>query len=239
MSSVARLEDLRAAGGDAYDGPGFRFIEGLMRRATDLGGVAEERLQARADQRLDAFEAEFDAARTEAESAMEAIDAAQADPGGGARDAFDQGDYRAVRRHAGRALRMARDDGRQAAGRRLDRLARQVRARGIAMPAGLRSQLETPPLHARETRTLGDELARMLFRDAAEQARGSLVVARAADGLPEEFGPYNPAALSVQALGLLEAVSPGYLRAFLGGLEELSALKSLPEPPKRSGRRRR
>ncbi len=236
--ATERLETLRAGGGAAYDGPGFRFIEGLVRRAAELDGAAERRLLERARQRLDSFEAELEAARGEATEAMESLESAGVDPKGELRAAFDRGDLRAVLRRADRALRLARDDGARAAQRRQERLARQVRARGIVLPADLRERLDgASPFAAREARTLGDSLAKVLFRDAAEQARSSLVVARATDQLPDEVGPYNAAALSVQALGLMEAISPGYLRAYLAGLEELSALRALPEPPKRRRRR--
>ena len=142
-ASCERLESLRSEGGDAFDGPGFRFIEGLLRRAGGLDGAAAARLSMRATQRLDAFEAEFSAARAEARVALEAVEAAESDPGGHVREAFELGDYRAVRRFAGRALRLAQDDGTQAARRRLARLARQVRARGIALPTELRDKLSS------------------------------------------------------------------------------------------------
>ena len=47
-ASCERLESLRSEGGDAFDGPGFRFIEGLLRRAGGLDGAAAARLSMRA-----------------------------------------------------------------------------------------------------------------------------------------------------------------------------------------------
>ena len=233
-----RLAMLREAGAEAFDGPGFRFIEGLVSRSESLGSAAAERLLGRASVRLEAFEVERKDARALAERSLEALDRADADADGSLRAAFERGDYRSVNRRADRLLRLARDDGSQAARRRLDRLDREARARGLVLPATLRDRLAKPNQDGRAARRVGDELAQLIFRDAAEHARSALVVARASDAVPEEVGPYNAQALSVQALGLLESVSPTYLRALLGGLEELSALRTLPERPKPRRRRR-
>ena len=44
-----------------------------------------------------------------------------------------------------------------------------------------------------------------------------------------QVGPYNPLSLAGQALSLSASLSPDYLQAYLSGLEDLMALKSLPE----------
>lgn len=48
-----------------------------------------------------------------------------------------------------------------------------------------------------------------------------------------EIGPYNPVSLAGRALSLSASLSPDYLQAYLAGLEDLSALRTLPEPSRR------
>ncbi len=239
-----RLEALRAQGAEAFDGPGFRFIEALLERAEGLDGVAGEHLRRRAAERLSAFEAAFASARAEARATLATLDAAEADPEGDFTRAFASGDYGFVRREAPRALRRARTDDVDAARSRVLRLARQARGRGLTLPPPLRARVQAAtadgardPDALAELRTVGDQLARALFREAADHARSALVVARAGDRVAETVGPYNPEALAARTLALVEALSPGYLRATLAGLEDLAALRRLPEP--RRGRRRR
>lgn len=249
-----RLETLRASGAEVFDGPGFRFIETLLERAEGLDGVAGEHLRRRAAERLSAFEAAFASARAEARATLATLDAADADPDGDFARAFASADYGFVRREAPRALRRARTDDADAARARVVRLARQARSRGLTLQPALRASVHavTAPQGAAEAdgvtlsgpaelsalRTVGDQLARALFREAADHARSALVVARASDRVAEDVGPYNPEALAARTLALVEALSPGYLRATLAGLEDLAALRRLPEPKARRRRRR-
>lgn len=238
-----RLEMLRMNGAEVFDGPGFRFIEGLLERAEGLEGVAGEHLRRRAAERLSAFEAAFASGRAEARATLATLDAAEADPDGDFARAFASGDYGFVRREAPRALRRARTDDADAARVRVVRLARQARSRGLTLQPQLRARVHAAtadrPDDVAELRVVGDQLARALFREAADHARSALVVARASDRVAETTGPYNPEALAARALELVEALSPGYLRATLAGLEDLAALRKLPEPKKVSRRRRR
>lgn len=238
MSLDARLRRLEAAGAAAFDGPGFRFVKGLLDRATALGGHAAERLATRAETRLTVFESSFLAAKAEAGSTLETLEAAGADPDGRLRAVFERGDYKALRREAVRALRRARDTTQDDATRRVERLTRQCRAQGLTLSPALRAATQAARSTA-ESRVVGDRLARALFHDAAQHARSALSVARAADALPEQVGMYNPQALVIEALGLMESISPAYLRAVLSGLEDLAYLKALPEPPTGKKRRRR
>ena len=48
-----------------------------------------------------------------------------------------------------------------------------------------------------------------------------------------QVGPYNPISLAGRALSLSASLSPDYLQAYLAGLEDLSALRQLPEPSRR------
>ncbi len=234
----ARLEALRAAGGPAYDGPGFRFVEGLLQRADDLDGAAADHLYARAESRLQRFKADFEAARAEAAATLRTLQAAGADADGTFAGAFAAADYKAISLGARRALRQAQAKGPAAARERARRLARQARSRGVQLDLFVDDGTLEGASEA-EARALGDQLAHALFKDAASHARSALVVARAADNLPDDVGPYNPQALTARALSLMESISPAYLRALLGGLDDLGALKRLAEPKRRGRRRRR
>ncbi|MCA9540912.1 MAG: DUF2894 domain-containing protein [Myxococcales bacterium] len=211
-----RLDTLRAAGAEVFDGPGLRFVAGLLDRADALEGVAAEHLRQRAEARLSQFEARFAAARAEAQVSLAVVQAAGADIDGELAEAFERGDFLHIRHEAPRALRRVETDDADAA-----------RARVVAI------ETEEHPLS--EARAVGDHLARALFREAAEHARSALVVARAGDRVPAETGPYNPEALTARVLALVESVSPTYLRAYLSGLGDLAALRQLPEArrPKR------
>ena len=49
----------------------------------------------------------------------------------------------------------------------------------------------------------------------------------------EQIGMYNPQALAGRALSLTSALSPDYMQSYLSGLEDLMALKRLPESTRR------
>ena len=237
MSGIkARLQRLREAGGPQYDGPGFRFIAGLVQRADDLEGSAGERLLVRAGTRLDTFEEALAAARAEAKVTLQTLEAAEADRDGVFAAAFNEGNYKFVLRAAPRALRRAQIDDRDVVGARAVRLAREARARGLPLAPNVRARiddLEDAADPMPEDRAIGDQIARALFRDAAEHARSVLVIARATDALPEDVGPYNPQALGARALALVESLSPAYLRSFLTSLDDLATLRGLPAPRRR------
>lgn len=239
-----RLEELRRMGALGFDRPGFRFIETLLQRSTELDGAAGERLEMRARQRLSALESALRSARAEAEAALATARAAGcATTELGA--LYAKGDFREVVQGARRAL-LALDRLEGGGVDRLRRLHRRAMAQGLTLPAATVADIERlvrdgATLDADTevlARAIGDELARALFRDAAAQARAVLVVARAADRVPDDVGPYNPQALSAQTLSLIESLAPGYLRTCLAGLEDLASLRRLPEPPKRRRRRR-
>ncbi|MET0389726.1 MAG: DUF2894 domain-containing protein [Polyangiales bacterium] len=101
------------------------------------------------------------------------------------------------------------------------------------------------------------ELARSERRRRASEYKSALsdfvaarALARAADGVPENAGPYNPLRIASDLLSRISSVSPIYLTSQLNRLEELASMLSLPElpeppskpaqpkaPPSRKGRR--
>jgi hypothetical protein len=68
-----------------------------------------------------------------------------------------------------------------------------------------------------------------------ETSRAELIaafaLARAADVVPEQAGPYNPLRIASELLSRIRDVSPLYLSAQLQRLEELGSMLSLPELP--------
>lgn len=76
-------------------------------------------------------------------------------------------------------------------------------------------------------------------RETSEVERGSLdgIACPTSDDEDSlhgvDIGPYNPVSLAGRALSLSASLSPDYLQAYLAGLEDLSALRTLPEPPRR------
>jgi hypothetical protein len=235
---AARLDALRAEGAAAYDLPGLRFIEALLARATDLDGDAASRLRARAAQRLEHLRTRLDADRRTAEALVGTLKAAGADPQAEYEKSFESGDFRRILRECELALSRARSDDAPTDRSRLTRLCGQARREGLALPKEVEAALTSEAPDAAQV--AADQLAQALFRHIARDTRSTVAVARAADRLPAEVGPYNPAALAGQLLAAAEALSPTWLRSLLGSLEDLGSLQALPPLPTRShGRRRR
>ncbi len=233
----ARLAALVAQGAAVFDGPGVRFISGLLSRSAGLSATAQARLMDRARSRLGALEARFEAAQGAAEAQVAALAVAGADPDGAFAACLAQGDFRTIERQAPGALRAAQAQAPAADLARLTRLTAEARRRGV--PLHPLSDAADAPGDPPDPRAAGDALAQRLFKAAADQARAALVVARAADAVPAHHGPYNAEALAAEGLAHLERLSPAYLRVWLASLEGLSALSALPERPKGAGRRRR
>lgn len=238
----ARLRHLRTLGAEGFDGPGLRFVEGLLSRAEALDGAARARLHARAVDRLGNLETRLEAARTEASTALHAARAAGADADGALAADFEAGEFSRLVREAQSRLSRARREDPGADRARALRLLREARERGLPLPEALAPEVaaleaeSTPPpasVAASEDpdwRRTGDALSQALYREAAAEAHGAVAVARAADGVPEVHGPYNPEALAAQTLATLAALSPAYLRHVLRDLEDLGSLRRLPAP---------
>jgi hypothetical protein len=144
----------------------------------------------------------------------------------------------------------------------LGRIASRARGHGARLPEDLRQLVEhvaSRPAMAgapgsapgtilaekdapspRTARLLANALSRAMFRETAEAARATLAMARTTDNLPDAAGPYNGQVLAARALREMARLSPGYLQAYIAGLDDLAALEATPEPTVvRSARRRR
>jgi hypothetical protein len=241
-----RLAALRSLGAETFDGPGLRFIESLLAKAAEYDGAVEERLRARAEARFETFEATFDAARAEAASMLRALHDEGADAEATFAEAFARGDFALLASEGPRVLRQLRSGSTEVHQERVRRLVAQAEARGVLLPAELADAarrvvvggLRAEPGAERRVREVGDRVARALYQEAAQHVRSAVVVARAHDRLSDTFGHYNPQALVARVLGQVERLSPTYLRAMLGSLEDLSTLRALPEPKRRVGKSR-
>ncbi len=236
-----RLEHVRHLGGPVFDGPAFRFIESLLQKSEAMDGPAGERLRRRAEARLDTFEQAFHAAQTESAGILAQLQGEGADPGDRFAEAFRTGDFGLLLRDGPRALRQLRSGTAEAARERIRRLLTEVTRRGVRLSDELAAAAEASldeasrgdPRGEGTSRAVGDRLAQTLYREAASHVRAAVVVARAHDKLTDAFGPYNPQALAARALAQIEATSPAYLRSYLAALEDLAALRQLPEQKRR------
>jgi hypothetical protein len=73
------------------------------------------------------------------------------------------------------------------------------------------------------------------YDTALDELAASFTVAQAVDTVPEHSGPYNSLRIATELLACISAVSPVYLTAQLGRLEDLGRMLSLParpEPPR-------
>ncbi|WP_437569650.1 DUF2894 domain-containing protein [Sorangium sp. So ce542] len=240
--AAARLAALRAAGAHRFDPAGYRFIEALLERARALDRAARARLDARASARLTAFEAAFHRARADAEAQLRALADAGIPDDGALAAALSLGDLPAVARAARRRLRALAAERQTTAVPSLARLRGEIAARDVRLPEPLARDLAELPCDGdvverrvkRQAQALSNALSTALFHESLVSARATLAVARAADNVPEDAGPYNAQVLAARALSAAERLSAHYLRALVASLQDLGALSAAlaPQPDK-------
>jgi Protein of unknown function (DUF2894) len=69
------------------------------------------------------------------------------------------------------------------------------------------------------------------YETALGELAGSFTVAQAVDTVPAHSGPYNSLRIATELLACISAVSPIYLTAQLGRLEDLGRMLALPAAP--------
>ncbi|WP_433930828.1 DUF2894 domain-containing protein [Sorangium cellulosum] len=235
----ARLAALQAAGAHRFDPASYRLIEALLERAGSLDGGARARLAARAADRLAALEASFHRARAEAEAQLRALADAGIPDDGALAAALALGDLPAVARAARRRLRALAQGRQKTAVPSLARLRGEIAARDVRLPEPLARDLARLPCDGdvverrvkRQAQALSNALSTALFHESLVSARATLAVARAADNVPEDAGPYNAQVLAARALCAAERLSEPYLRALVASLQDLGALAAALEPP--------
>lgn len=255
MSPLAELVTaLRAAGGEVFDPLGFRFIESLVARGEILGGGARDRLFDRARLRIDALGAALREARVTAEQELRALAADGASIAPVLREALARGEVARVRRDLRRALQGRAKERQRVQVPWLTRLRGAAVSRGARLPDAVTRDLEgvgaedgsvDRGAHTRVV-AVGDALSDALFRESAESMRAMLAVARAADDVPDDAGPYNGQVLAARALAVMAELSPTYVRAVVAMADDLAALEALLAPEaeaargkKKAGKRRR
>ena len=239
MSDLAELVGaLREAGGEALDPLGFRLVESLVARAEVLGGGARDRLLTRARVRLDALDGALRAARAAAEQQLHALTDEDAQGAPELREALARGEIARVRRAVRRAVReRTRERGRVQVPW-LTRLRSAAASRGAHLSDEVTRDLEGAGAadgsvdRGAHTRAVaaGDALSHALFRESAESARALLAVARAADDVPDDAGPYNGQALAARALAVMAQLAPAYVRAVIAMADDLAALEAVLAP---------
>ncbi|MGK4001014.1 DUF2894 domain-containing protein [Sorangium sp. So ce1036] len=241
-SAAARLAALRQAGADRFDPAACRFIEVLLERARALDGGARARLEARASARLAELEAAFRRARDDAASQLRALAEAGAVDDGALAAALERGEVALVVKAARRRLRELAAERQMTAVPWLARLRGEAAARDMRLPEPLARDLAQLPCDGdaverrvkRQAQALSNALSSALFHESLVSARATLAVARAADNVPVDAGPYNAQVLAARALCAAERLSDHYLRALVASLQDLGALVAAfePEPEK-------
>lgn len=247
-----RLAALRAEGAEVFDVPGFGLVASLLARAAALGGGAGALLVGRARLRMEALGAALREARAAAEMELGALveDGAVVAPE--LREALFRGEVTRVRREVRRTLRERARERQRVQISWVTRLHGDALSRGARLSADVVRDLDglggadstvERGAHGHAV-ALGDALSCSLLRDSAESARATLAVARAADNLPEDAGPYNGQVLVARMLAAMAELSPTYVRAMVAAADDLAALEALLAPkaqktkPKAAKRRR-
>lgn len=228
-----RLQALRVASGEVFDGPGLGLVEALLTRGEALGGQAGARLHARAAERAGRIEAALARALGEASRELEAMGP---EAPSAAKGALERGDPRAARRAIRQARFEAARSGETVAVPWAARLGGEASLRG---EEGLSRELARVCASGvvgrsahREAVALGGAASSALFRASAESARATVAIARTSDNLPEDAGPYNSQVLAARALARLAELSPAYAAALVAVLDDLAGLEAQlgPEP---------
>jgi hypothetical protein len=237
----ARLDGLRAGGGEEFDPLAQAMIVTLLARAEVEAEAVQALLAGRIEARLAGFEAALRAGRAVAASEMGTLADAGIEAPRELAEALGRGDFAAVKRGVRRLLSARKEAQKTARVPWIARLRGEARAREVSLPDEVTRDLDA--LHVedgavergemRRAQALGNAMSSALFRDSVEGARAELAVARAADNLPEGAGPYNGQVLAAKALSAMAALSPGYVRALIAGLDDLAAAEALLLPEER------
>ena len=236
-----RLDGLREGGGAEYDPLGQAMIVTLVARAEAEDHGVQTILMGRIEARLFALESAFRSERAGAHGEIATLASAGIEPSAAVREALSRGDFASVRRGA-RQLHGARKEAQKTA--RVPWIARlrgEARSRDLALSDEVTRGLDAlgaedgtvDRAELRRAQALGNAMSSALFRESAEGARAELAVARAADNLPDGAGPYNGQVLAARALAAMSALSPGYVRKLIAGLDDLAAMEALLGPEER------
>jgi len=228
------LEEIEALGFGEFDPALFLFIKSMVTRAEALPERARGHLESRIRERLE----EFNRIRVEKrEAAASALEKVRGLPGEAEiKEAFGQGDYRAVLRLY-RRLNLRR--GRVRIRMRSSRAGTPdyIRSRRDVAQLNLRAELEESigtPVVAEDDLGGDEMLSFQLFREAAAERRAGKELGRATQEAPDNPGPLNGYALTTTTLEHIKDLSPVYLKRFVKWLDALAALYALPDRNSRS-----
>ena len=233
------LEEIEALGFGEFDPALFLCIKSMVTRAEALPERAKGHLESRIRERLEEFNRIRVEKREEAASALEKVRGMPREAE--IKEAFGQGDYRAVLRLY-RRLNLRRDRVRiRLSSNRAD-TPDYIRSRRDVAQLNLRAELEESigtPVGAEDDLDGegwgGDEmLSFQLFREAAAEHRAGKELGRATQEGPDNPGPLNGYALTTTTLEHIKELSPVYLKRFVKWLDALAALYALPDRNSRS-----
>lgn len=232
-----RLAAAREAGVDVFDQPRFDFVERLLARAQTFDGAAAAALRGRASKRLLELETDFALAQDAAGGELRRLAALGRDEEGALAEALVRGDVGAVRR-AGRRHPESEPTLRQKTEAslvdRLGRLADRRRTRPPeVLPEATGTRSSAPPASAAAL-----ELTEALYRESSANARAVRTLARAVDELPDSAGHYHGGTIAARTLEAMQAIGPGYLRAWLDRFEDLAAIDASVDPGRESQRKK-
>jgi hypothetical protein len=230
-----RLDSLREGGGAEYDPLGQALIITLLARAEAEDEGVQAILMTRIEARLAALESALRAGRDDAHREIATLVDAGIEPSPAVREALRQGDFSTVRRGVRQLFGAHRDAKKTARVPWIARLRGEASSRDLALSDEVTRGLDALEIEdgsvdrteMRRAQALGNAMSSALFRESAEGARAELAVARAADNLPDGAGPYNGQVLAAKALSAMAALSPGYVRALIAGLDDLAAMEVL------------
>lgn len=207
-SEVAALAALRRDGAWRLDAARFRYLESLATRLPAQPPAVRGVLQARLQAALADYAGRWAQARQAAADEAARLAARQPALGRQARALLAAGDVHGLRRLVQRAQPAT-------ACEPLARLNEELRTAAVAR------QREATPGEPSQPNELAS-VARMRLAWSSQRARQQLAQATARK--PANAGPLNSHALVLRSLGLMQSLSPDYLRRFLQHVESLQWL---------------
>lgn len=236
-SAAVRLAQLSEQGADAFDPPRFCYISALIRRSTEKRSPVRRRLEDKAQELLDDYQHQVEAAQAQVERQTARI--AETDPNAAAtiRGLLGQGDWADVKRHT---RRFDPHCGRRALAELTDRLAttgRMAREKSATVHLdGLLQQQEqavvaslTCPPDGEDrvpSPALNDLHALQRFQETWASLHADILATHALNHTPENPGHLNSQMLVTRCLARMRRLAPAYLRRWVIVMETLLWLET-------------
>jgi hypothetical protein len=208
----AGLAALRARGSHQFDPSRFRYLEALALRARLHHGALRTMLDWRLAEAVTAYEALFDAARSELDMVIPALTQKYPQAAQQLRRLHYGGDLRAVRLLASR---LARQPHSGPLAELLLHIDGQSTSRGPVGDKALDAATPSDSAPMVELKTV------QRFRDTWSRLRVGDQLARSQAKIPENPGPLNSHLLVLRSLRRMQGTSPAYLAHFMAHVDAL------------------